>query len=245
MPDEIEYSESGNPIYRHAPRETTWEAPGGESALEEISTHVERHLGPIDFVYHEIVSDLVHIDVLHVAPRSGRNFHTLVTSGMSDRPMKVPPEADVSPYAELLLCLPREWPVSQEEFDRLKDEARYWPVRWLKMLARLPHEYQTWLGWGHTVPNGDPPEPFAADTKLCGVILLSPILTPTEFDTLRVSPDKEIHFWGVFPLYRQEMDLKLKRGSERLVELMGEGQVTEVLDIGRANLAPPSWWPFR
>ncbi|MFQ8729788.1 MAG: suppressor of fused domain protein [Enterocloster bolteae] len=26
--------------------------------------------------------------------------------------------------------------------------SEYWPIRLIKYLARFPHEYSTWLGWG-------------------------------------------------------------------------------------------------
>ena len=54
---------------------------------------VQRHLGPIDKVWHEILSDTVHLDVHHLPPSPGRNYHTLVTTGMSDLPMNAPPQA--------------------------------------------------------------------------------------------------------------------------------------------------------
>ena len=38
-------------------------------------------------------------------------------------------------------------------------------------LARLPHEFQTLLWQGHTVPNGDPALPYARNTKLCGALV--------------------------------------------------------------------------
>ena len=31
-------------------------------------------------------------------------------------------------------------------------------MRWLKILARLPIEQDTFLAWGHTVPTGEPLE---------------------------------------------------------------------------------------
>ena len=40
--------------------------------LDPISSHIERHLGPIDNVLHEIVSDVVHIDLHHVRPTAER-----------------------------------------------------------------------------------------------------------------------------------------------------------------------------
>jgi hypothetical protein len=76
-------------------------------------------------VWHELASDLVHIDVHVTPPSPGRPRYTLVTSGMSDRPMSVPPGID-SRYAELMTALPADWPLTAEAF---RDEATYWPVR--------------------------------------------------------------------------------------------------------------------
>ena len=58
---------SGAPIWEHGEAKP-WEAPHGESCLEEITEHIEEHLGPIAMVFHEVVSDTVHIDVHHVEP---------------------------------------------------------------------------------------------------------------------------------------------------------------------------------
>lgn len=43
--------------------------------------------------------------------------------------------------AELAICLPPDWNLNSG------DECDYWPIRWLKMLARLPIEEKSWLGW--------------------------------------------------------------------------------------------------
>jgi hypothetical protein len=101
-------------------------------------------------------------------------------------------------YAELLLSLPPDWRLRQEDF---KDESNYWPVRMLKMLTRMPHEYDTWLGEAHTIPNGDPPKPYAPNTKLCCAMLAPPLLVPDEFRELTVTPEMSIHFYGVIPIY--------------------------------------------
>ena len=215
MADEQERSESGSPIYRHKEREKeVAPAFGDEDNIEKISEHIERYVGEPKNVFHELISDLVHIDVHIVEPSDTRPYYTLVTSGMSDRPMTVPEGADEYRYAELLACLPPTWKMSQEDF---KDDRNYWPVRWLKMLARMPHAYDTWLGMGHTVPNGDPAEPYAAGTKLCCMMLLPPPLFDEEFMTLGL-PDRVINFYQMVPIYRQEMELKLKEGLEGFIE---------------------------
>src|SRR5262245_3288752 len=73
----VEYSQSGNPIYRHGPRQKEFTPTAGDSAnIALISDHIERHLGKVATVYHELVSDLVHIDVHLVGPTDDRPYHT-------------------------------------------------------------------------------------------------------------------------------------------------------------------------
>src|SRR5512145_2313969 len=80
------------------------EHPEGDvPVIEAVVRHIERHVGPIDFVLHEKRSHLVHIDIHHVPPAPGRRFHTLLTSGMSARAMTVPAGAEDVAYAELFL----------------------------------------------------------------------------------------------------------------------------------------------
>jgi hypothetical protein len=61
-----DYSESGQPIYRYEDKEhKEWIAPdyGEEGWSEKIEQHFEKYIGNIDNVFHEIISDLIHIDV--------------------------------------------------------------------------------------------------------------------------------------------------------------------------------------
>ena len=233
MSDE-EISAGGSRIYRH-------EAPAGEPELawgdaeliDAVSDHVEAHIGPIERVLHEIVSPVVHVDVLHVLPSEERPWHTLVTCGMAAKPMQAPdPELA---FAELTLALPPHWPMRDEDWS---DERHYWPVRQLKFLARLPHEYDTWLGEGHTIPNDDPPEPYAQGTQLCGAILAGPQLTPDAFDTL-ARPEGTIRFLGVYPLHAAEMDLKLAMGADALYDRLDAAGVTELVDPARPSTVEP------
>ncbi len=235
MKQEPERSESGAPIFHHKARERGFElAHGDEETIEKIGAHIETHVGRIASVYHELMSDLVHIDVYMIEPTEERNFFTLVTSGMSDKPMAAPEGYEDCGHTELVICLPPHWSMTQEAF---QDDANYWPIRWLKLLARLPHEYKTWLYASHTVPNGDPALPFAPNTKLCCALLLRPTLFDDAFKTLELSAEKRIEFLSVVPLYRGEMELKLDEGLDALLELLDDAGVTELLDIKRENVS--------
>lgn len=203
-------------ILRHAGPPRHQELVAGDGAtVEAVSSHIETHLGPIAMVWHEIVSTTIHVDVHQVAPGDGRPFHALVTSGMSDRPMKVPAGAEAFRWAELLLLLPPNWSLTSEAFH---DERNYWPIRLLKVLARLPHEYDSWLGVGHSVGNGEPPRPYASGTDLCAAVLTAPVGVPEEFDRLVLSDGRSIRFWLVLPLHADELAFKMRRGMDALLE---------------------------
>jgi len=230
----MEKSESGSPIYRYSlDQKNKFSGPSGDSSIQQISEHIEKHVGKIEMVFHELVSDQVHIDVHWVKPTEEYPFHTLVTSGMSDKPMNTPDEIEGHNYAELSICLPKNWKLSEEDF---KDEVNYWPVRWLKFLARFPHEYNTWMSFWHTIPNGDPASPFAINTKLNTILLMPTIVFKDDFKTL-VTANKTINFYTMIPLYKEEVNLKMKKGVEALFDGFDKHGVNDILFIDRPNTA--------
>ena len=133
---------------------------------------------------------------------------------------------------QLWSTLPEEWEISDQAFE---DETWYWPIRQLKMLARLPHEYETWLGMGHTVPNGDPAEVYAVSTDFCCALIMIPALTPDEFDELPLEDGNTIHFYSIVPLYQEEMDFKLNKGLDALIDRFDKAGVTDFIDVDRPN----------
>ena len=236
-----EYSDSGDPIYRYddaKPKEFRF-APGDEQNIKAISEHIEKHIGKIESVFHEIVSDLVHIDVHWIKPTEQFPFHVLVTSGMSDKPMNVPEGLDNLKYAELCILLPKDWPIDGTSYSTMeeafKNENNYWPVRWLKVLARFPHEYNTWIGQGHTLPNGENAEPYAENTKLGCMILFPSLSLGSKFFNLKINERKTINFYCLYPLYKEEMDFKLKNGSNALLDKFEKHHLSDIVDIDRKN----------
>ncbi len=240
---ESERTPAGAEILRHTPRTRDFElAASDDSAIEQLEAHIAQHLGEVDQVWHEMISDLVHIDIHQIPPSDERTFWTLVTTGMSDRPMTVPEGAEDYTYAELMLCLPPDWPLTQDDF---ADENNYWPLRLLKVLARLPHEYETWLGPGHSIPNsGEDDVPYAANTRFTCALILPPLaLAPPEFAQLKLD-DRTINFYGVWPLYPSEVDFKLNKGLDGLLDKFERNGVTELIDVNRTDTCAKSKWKF-
>lgn len=215
-----------------APRNAPTPAGGDEETIESISEHIQRHVGPIETVFHEIYSETVHVDVHWVKPDSHRPFHTLITSGMCDLAMNAPPGTENQQYAELVALLPPHWRLSKPD---LQNEVWYWPIRWLKILARFPHEYNTWLWMKHSVPCGDPPEPLAPNTKLCCLCLWTPFSLPEDFQTLTIG-EREVHFFSLIPLYAEEMNRKLQHGVESLIPRFAKHGIDDIIRVDRPNV---------
>ena len=233
MNEDKETSKSGADILRHEARDAGFRAPETEARnLACVEAHLERFVGPVDTVLHELVSDRIHLDLLHIAPTDERPFQVVVTSGMSDLPMQVPEDMAEFARAELLVALPPDWPLDQEA---LANENHYWPLRWLKQVARLPHDYDTWVGWGHSIPNGDPAQPIA-DTGFTGVCLAPPYWLDPEFFQLKAKSGDTVCFFDLVPVYAAEMQLKLDQGFAELESRFEEANIGFVLDKDRPNV---------
>ncbi len=222
------------PIFQHELRPKQFIEPEHSAKyLEDIEAHVEKHVGKVKTVLHEEVSDLVHIDVLLIPATAKRPYQLLVTSGVSDLAMHMP-EAGFEDHnrVELMIALPKDWPISAAAFE---NENHYWPVRWLKKIGRLPHQNKTWIGWGHTIPNGNPVQTIA-DTQFTGVVLMPSVLLPDDFYKLRTKDGNTIRFYGLVPLYQAEMDLKLNTSLEALEVKLDQHDVDILLDKQRANM---------
>ncbi len=237
-----EISPAGVTIMRRAERSKPFEpVSGNEEHIEAIADHVARYVGEATKVFHELVSDLIQVDVHHVPPGPDHDFHTLFTSGMSDRPMTVPDEVEEYQFAELLICLPADWTLTQTDF---KHEKNYWPIRLLKSLARLPYEYDTWLGVGHTVPNGDPPEPYAPGTRFCCAMLVPPLRFDSQLAALKLADGRIINFYCIWPLLPEEVEFKLQHGFDDLIQRLRDRGVNEVIQLDRASGVRRRWWPW-
>ena len=210
-----------------------------EHILEALEKHIEIHYGDNTEVFHEIVSDVIHIDVHIVRPCTERNYFTLITSGLSYLPMPVPEGYEAFTRSELILCLPPEWPVLEGEYQK---EKYWWPFRLIKELARLPHELDTYITPGTTIPNGDPLEPYSEETELCCAMTATPLLVDESFTTLDID-DQRISFQSIIPIYKEEMDFKLKNELDALLMRFEKKvpDISELINPKRKN-ACKKWW---
>lgn len=189
-----------------------------EDEIDIIEKHIEHYYGNFEFVFHEKVSPDIHVDICLIPPSEECNWYTLVTMGMGAHLMNVPNQLKEEQLerAELVICLPEYWRLDKEH---LKDEKWYWPIRLLKELARFPGENNTWLGWGHTVSYDGP---LSYTTELCASILINPPCGNVGGNTCTLPDGEEVNFYQVIPLYRHELEYKLKNGTQKLLDKMND-----------------------
>lgn len=203
-----------------------------EQPHAEILRHMKTHYGHVqELALVEIVPGDVPITI-HVIPATPeRQWTTLFTAGMSDAPMNVPEGYEAYRYAELLIHLPPEWPLTPES---LQDPDHFWPIQRLREIAYYPHRNDTWFGPRPTIiSNGEPPEPYASNTRLSCMMLMRETSEEGELET---SDGRSILFYWLLPLYAEERDLEMEKGLEPLFALLDEFEVPLVVDIDRANV---------
>ena len=196
------------------------------TALEK---YIAKEFGEFNDVFHELESPDIHCDVYIIEPTPEANYYTLVTGGMGAHMMNVPADYPYTPHMELAINLPPTWNIKSEE------EKDYWPIRWLKILSRLPIEQDTFLAWGHTVPTGEPLE----GTNFTCMLLIAADNKDGEDAVAHLAPSgKEVNFYSIVPLYEQEMLYKLENDSGALLELFSEKEIPypPVVDVHRQNV---------
>ncbi len=203
-----------------------------EAELLAVKAHIRDYYGPYQVIEQSMDELAYAVDILLIEPTEERPFYTMMTLGMGAHRMMVPEPLRPSKLdrAELLICLPPEWPVTE------MDDEWHWPVNWLKTLAYLPLKEEGWLGWGHTVPGE---EAFSAETQQCAVILCDPCAVPREAALCPLPDGNEINFYQLIPLYEEELHYKLEHGAEALFDRFGA--VDHVVNLTRPNTC--GVWP--
>jgi suppressor of fused protein SUFU len=228
-PMKNEVTAGGIPPHRHRRRRTNEPSMsrGDSGLIEAMHDHLERCFpgwdGP---VLHERISPTIHLDVMVVRPSADYPCLRLVTCGMAELPMRVPPQWSETPYAELTIALSPGWPVSMEAFH---EERFNWPIQLLKHLARMPHEGATFLWTGHTA-HGDRSHPYAPDTGLCASLIVPPMIAPPGFGELNAGRGRSVRILGVLPLYAEELEVKLRCGPRALADSIAAADLTDVVD---------------
>lgn len=200
---------------------------------DAIRAHFRKHFGSVqDLTLAEIVPSSVPITINVCPPTRTRNDVILFTTGMSARPMTVPAGQEQYRYAELVMRLKPDWPLSTAA---LADQRNLWPIAWLRQLAAYPHDNGTWLGGPFAViANGEPPEPLGPGTGMTSLLLLA---ETEKWGQMKSKSGTLVQFYCVFPLYTEERDLERRQGIADLLNRFEEQQISHIVAAERTNVA--------
>lgn len=212
-------------------------APGGatfgfpeESTLpfvEQREAEYVNRFGPYSQVFHELQPIIPHIDVYVHPPHDDRDFTTLVTGGMSDNPMPVPP-GPCSPRAELLLYV-------------IETTEVY--VNLLRFLAQLPYKQNIWYSYGSTMTNGQPPRPIFDGSVLdCYVFMPSIIDTDCDIGKSVVIEGAPLQLLWVVPITSAERQLIMDQGMDAFYGLLNKHNHPLVVDQARKCYVKRKRW---
>ncbi|QDZ80139.1 suppressor of fused domain protein [Priestia megaterium] len=197
-----------------------------------IFNYVENKIGEVSFTLSEIVSiSRVEIDVHVIMPTEERNAITLFTTGMSTLPMAEGKVEEELQYAELIMTLPPNWPINEEA---LKKEENNWPLGWIRQIAHLSHMYEGWIDEGIIIPNEEPPQPFANNTKMSSLLIMRPC-----GENLQLIDEGKgvINLYQLIPLHETERQIAIEKGSDYIVkQLKRSDQAPYFENINRSSV---------
>ena len=179
-----------------------------------VQTHLKHHFGKVkELALKEIIGDLT----IHVIPSSPeRDYIILSTSGA-----KLSNEQE---HYELLMYLPENWNLTD-----FNDLTQYWPIAWLRKIAY----YDGMVSPENTFSNEETYEPLAPNIQWSGFLILP---EPCEYGKIGRHKGKAVSFLNVIPLYKEEIELKQKAGTNELLERFQRNGITMVLDLDRPNV---------
>jgi len=168
--------------------------------------------------------------------RKGVTF--LMSNGLSDYEQPATEKNKAHTYIELVFCLPSYWDLNDE------NPTMTWVNTWLEKLGNHLLEKQTWYGDGHTFANGNPIEPLSPTMKQKYLMLVEPDLFSDELAPIKME-NKEVHFLCVIPLFEDEFDFKMGKGTFKLKKKLRDKGINELLDDFRMTALKNKWRIFR
>jgi hypothetical protein len=199
-----------------------------------VDKHISTYFNGADIsVFHEIPTLDIHLDVYHIKPENS-SFEVLLTAGMSSISMNVseiPGNSDAYRFAELMTLIPKGIDFGIMYPSKTKYD---WIISMIKQSAKFPHFYDTWMGVGHTIQADENGGPYSNDTKFCGCLVLPTMTFPKDFQKI-ASPHGVINIYGLFPLYKEELEFKIERGFNEFMQFLIKNNTKEVIDFNRVN----------
>lgn len=187
--------------------------------INKIEKHYDKYFtmaGAVDskIVLHEIVSDDMHIDIVHYEPTEKFPFNIIATIGMSGYNMANAPYKNI----ELISILPKDWKLDSES---VKDIQWYWPIKLMKSAARLPYLTNSMLSVGHTFIMDANITQLAPTTEMCSGLITFPTCFDHGIFSLNIGgflSKKIVNFLCLTAINKNELNLIMNKGPQYFLD---------------------------
>jgi hypothetical protein len=162
-------------------------------------------------------------------------INVLMTNGLSNFEMNVPEKHQNSKNIELYFCLPSYW-----DFENQEDENLNWVFPTLFRYHQHILSKNTWFGVGHTIPFSNPLKAISTSMKQSYFFVNEPIFLKDEMTALTIG-EKNVHFLALIPIFEDELDYKMGKGTYKFQKKLHAQNVSELLDDYRATVLKSKW----
>lgn len=154
----------------------------------------------------------------------------IMTNGLSNYSMPVTDKWKGREHTELCFCVPSYW-----ELDDTTNPNFTWVYSWLYRLESFIREKNTWFGPGHTIPAGNPIQAISPLLKQEYFIFGEPMLLKKELEPIQVD-DKIVHFLVTIPIFGDEFDYKIGKGTYKFFKRFLNRKNSELIDDFRPSI---------
>lgn len=154
----------------------------------------------------------------------------VMTATLSDYKMPVLDKWVGREFNELYFCLPTYW-----DFEAYSNPNSSWIYTWIYKLERFVRDRNTWYGPGHTIPTANPEVPISDLMKQEYFIFLDPILLQKELAPVKINGNTT-HFLSIVPIFGDELDYKMGKGTQKFVRKFIQRNNDEKLDDYRKSV---------
>lgn len=216
-------------------------APQEEAHREALLAHLSEFLGDDYIVAQESMSHGITVDLAVFAASEEVPHATLVTLGMSQRPMHA--EGGEEFRLELLIGLPAGWPgIDPPDQELLTTGAHAWPLDLLRDTARIPSTEGSVLDWGHSITHGG--ERYDDSVPFTGALIGPPYGYPPQLMNAP-TPSGAVQILAVLPVTAEELALRasVASGGNLVLDRLAQAGVTAVIDPARGPVTdgPAPW----
>jgi hypothetical protein len=197
---------------------------------------LEKRFGASSINVHSTSTISFSIVTVQSVERKGVTF--LLTNGLSEYEQPTTEKNKAHKHIELVFCLPSYWDLNNDI------QTMNWVKTWIEKLGNHLIEKQTWYGDGHTFANGNPIEPLSPTMNQKYLMLVEPDFFATELSPIKIE-NKEVHFLCVIPLFEDEFDFKMGKGTFKLKKKLRDKGINELLDDFRMTALKNKWRIFK